>query len=237
MPEPIPRVSLGRGGAPGPACGSGGAAHPAGPADRASPRTRPAGRHRPNLGAVPRYLDAQAYAVVEAACARLIPTDADPGATEAGVVDYIDGLLGAFAGDPPRIWAGGPFSGRFGGEARFAAFHRMTPTEELAWRTRIEGSLGIPERERLGPVVGLQQRYREGIASLGEDFCQVGPEEQDDRLRRNEEFTALLLEHACEGMYGAPEYGGNRDLVGWRYIGYAGDVQPRGYPDEEVSSP
>ena len=38
-------------------------------------------------------------------------------------------------------------------------------------------------------------------------------------------------------MYGAPEYGGNRDLVGWRYIDFEGDVQPRGYTDEEVSSP
>jgi hypothetical protein len=38
-------------------------------------------------------------------------------------------------------------------------------------------------------------------------------------------------------MYGAPEYLGNRDQVGWRYIDFAGDVQPRGYTDEEVSQP
>lgn len=184
-----------------------------------------------------RYFDDGAYAVVDAACARLIPTDEDPGAREARVVDYIDGLLGAFASDPPLIWAGGPFSGRFGGSPGFATFHRLTPNEELAWRTRIEGSRGIPERERLGPVKGLQERYAEGIAALGEDFCDVTGEEQDERLRRNKEFTALLLEHACEGMYGAPEYGGNQGLVGWRNIGYAGDVQPRGYTDEEVSQP
>ena len=54
------------------------------------------------------------------------------------------------------------------------------------------------------------------------------------RLERNPRFTKLLYEHACEGMYGAPEYGGNQGLVGWRYIGYEGDVQPRGYTDEEV---
>lgn len=184
-----------------------------------------------------RYFDERSYAVVRAACARLIPTDQDPGAEEAGVVDYIDGLLGAFASDPPLIWAGGPFSGRFGGAPGFATFHRLTPAEELAWRTRIEGSLGIPERERLGPVVGLQERYQAGISALGDDFCDVGPEEQDERLRRHDSFTSLLLEHACEGMYGAPEYGGNRDLVGWRYIDYLGDVQPRGYSDEEVSQP
>lgn len=184
-----------------------------------------------------RFFDEHQYAVVQAACARLIPTDEDPGATEAGVVDYIDGFLGAFESDPPLIWAGGPFSGRFGGAPGFASFHRLNHRDELAWRTRIEGSLGIPERERLGPVRGLQERYRDGIAALGEDFVELPGEEQDRRLKDNREFTDLLHDHACEGMYCAPEYLGNRGLVGWRNIGWDGDVQPRGYTDEEVSQP
>lgn len=186
---------------------------------------------------MPVFFTDDEYAVVQAACARLIPTDQDPGATEAGIVDYVDTLLGAFSFDPPRIWAGGPFSGRFGGDPGFAAFHPLTPLDELAWRTRLEGSLGIPAREFNGPVVGLQQRYREGVAALGTDFAAVDGDKQDRRLREHAEFTRLLYEHACEGMYGAPEYGGNRDLVGWRYIGFAGDVQPRGWTDEEVSQP
>ena len=61
--------------------------------------------------------------------------------------------------------------------------------------------------------------------------------EQRRRLRADEEFCALLYGHCCEGTYGAPEYGGNRDSVGWPYLGRAGDVQPRGYTDEEVSDP
>jgi hypothetical protein len=187
--------------------------------------------------AVPAFFTDDEYRIIEAACARLIPADEDPGATEAGVVDYIDGFLGAFAFDPPRIWAGGPFSGRHGGEAGFAQFHPLTALDELAWRTRIEGSLGRPEREWNGPVVGLQERYREGLTALGPDFADLAPDEQERRLHANEAFTTLLYEHACEGMYGAPEYGGNRDLVGWRYIDFEGDVQPRGYTDEEVSSP
>jgi hypothetical protein len=153
------------------------------------------------------------------------------------VAGYIDGFLGAFSFDPPRIWAGGAFSGRFGGAPGFASFHRLTRLDELAWRTRIEGSLGLPEREWNGPVTGLQERYREGLARLGADFAAADGEEQDRRLRDNGEFTALLYEHACEGMYGAPEYGGNRDGVGWSWIGFPGDVQPRGYTDEEVSQP
>jgi hypothetical protein len=186
---------------------------------------------------VPLFFTDKEYAIVEAACARLIPTDEDPGATEAGVVDYIDGFLGAFESDPPRIWAGGAFSGRFGGDARFATFHHLNRLDELAWRTRIEGSLGIREREFNGPFVGLQQRYREGLAALGADFAEADGKEQDARLSGNKPFRALLYEHACEGMYGAPEYGGNRGLVGWHNIGFAGDVQPRGYSNDEVSQP
>jgi hypothetical protein len=183
------------------------------------------------------YFTDDQFRVVEAICARLIPTDDDPGATEAGVAHYIDGLLGAFAFDPPRIWAGGAFSGRFGGSPGFATFHHLTALDELAWRTRIEGSLGRPEREWNGPVEGLQPRYAAGLEELGTDFADVEADEQDRRLHSNEEFTKLLYEHACEGMYGPPEYGGNRNGVGWAYIDFDGDVQPRGYTDEEVSQP
>jgi hypothetical protein len=184
---------------------------------------------------MPRFFTDSEYAAIDAACARLIPTDDQPGAHEARVVDYIDGLLGAFASDPPLIWAGGPFSGRFGGTPSFASFHHLTPLEELAWRTRIEGSLGLPERERLGPVEGFQEGYRNGLQALGTDFASVSSTEQDERLRANKVFTAMLYAHACQGMYGAPEYGGNQGEVGWKNIDFAGDVQPRGYTDAEVS--
>jgi hypothetical protein len=177
------------------------------------------------------------YRTLVAVCERLIPADDSPGATDAGVADYVDGYLGAFTFDPPHIWAGGPSSGRFGGPNGFADFHPLTALDELSWRTRIEGSLGLAEREFNGPVVGLQERYREGLAALGPDFADCDAAEQDARLRANRDFTALAYEHACEGMYGAPEYGGNRNGVGWSNIGFAGDVQPRGWTDAEVSQP
>ncbi|HXQ75419.1 MAG TPA: gluconate 2-dehydrogenase subunit 3 family protein [Acidimicrobiales bacterium] len=186
---------------------------------------------------MPIWLSEDEYRTLTAACERLIPSDETAGATDAGVPDYIDGLLGAFAVDPPRIWAGGPTSGRFGGAPGFATFHRLGALDELAWRMRIEGSLGIPEREFNGPVVGWQQLYRDGLAALGPDFCDVSGEEQDERLRAEEEFTVLLYGHCCEGMYGAPEYGGNRATVAWEAIEFLGDVQPRGFTDAEVSGP
>jgi hypothetical protein len=107
--------------------------------------------------------------------------------------------------------------------------------QELAWRTRIEGSQGLAEREFNGPVVGLQQMYRDGLAVLGTDFASVDGDEQDNRLKSVPEFRRLLYEHACEGMYGDPVYGGNVDEVGWKTIGWVGDIQPRGYTDVEVS--
>jgi gluconate 2-dehydrogenase gamma chain len=188
------------------------------------------------VSASPPYLDPESYATIEAACARLIPArGGHPGATALGVADYIDGMLGAFLVDPPRIWAGGPYSGRFGGDARFGQFTPLGRLEELAWRTRIEGSRGVPEREINGPVLGWQQLYQAGIVALGPDFVTVEPEEQDRRLDAAPEFKQLLYEHACEGAYGAPEYGGNRDGLGWVTIEFPGDVQPRGYTDVEVA--
>ncbi len=200
-------------------------------------------------------LDPHQLAVVEAATARLIPGPGDdpsetghPGAREAGVTAYIAGLLGAFDLDPPRVYAGGPFSGRNGGDAAMSRFLPLPEPVTQAWRARIEQ---------------LQSCYRAGLAELDRragaspaasattiapsGFVEAPAEEQDRILAENpvvadlpagfDGFTDLLFAHAIEGFYGAPEYGGNQDLVGWRDIGWPGDVQPQGYPDSEVSAP
>ncbi len=183
-----------------------------------------------------RFFSADEHATIAAACDRLIPpVGRHPGGRALGCADYIDTLLGAFTFDPPRIYAGGPFSGRAGGEAGFGAFLALGCLEELAWRTRIEGSQGRPEREFNGPVRGWQAEYRDGLAALGEDFHALDDTERDTRLRAVPGFQTLLYRHACEGAYGPPEYGGNRDQQGWVTIGYPGDVQPRGYTDAEVT--
>ena len=157
---------------------------------------------------MPRWLTAERHRVVAAAVERLIP-----GAAAAGVADSVDGLLGAFTEDPPRIWARTP---------RGDTFHELSPLEERAWRMRIGA---------------LHEQYDAALASLGDDFADVDDDERDRRLEAHPEATALLHGHACEGMYGAPAYGGNRDLAGWAAIGFEGDVQPRGYTADEVSLP
>src|SRR2546425_82192 len=50
-------------------------------------------------------------------------------------------------------------------------------------------------------------------------------------------FVGAALANTLEAMYGPPEYGGNRSLVGWGYTRWPGDLQPRGSTDAEVSQP
>lgn len=193
-----------------------------------------------------RFFDAHAYETLQAATGVIIPEDEDPGARSACVADYIDFLLGAFQVDPPRIYAAGPFSGRHGGENGFSTYLPLSRVKEIAWRTYIEGSRGLPEREFNGPVTGLQEIYTKGLEELDKlaresaqaDFKDLAPPQQEEILKRADPaFVATLYDHTVEGMYAAPEYGGNRDLVGWKYIRYEGDRQPIGYTRKEVEEP
>ncbi len=191
---------------------------------------------------VRRFLTDHEAAVVEDATARLAPGPGDdpaeaghPGAREAGVTDYIDmmlGMLGALGASgagaaAPPVFAGGPWSNRHtSGPDLMASFIALDPVRTIAWRRRLSG---------------WQQQYRAGIATLdrlaGGDFTKASPADQDKILARPDvrPFMSLLFEHTVEGMYSVPEYGGNRDLVGWKDISYPGDIQPRGYTAEEVS--
>ena len=181
-----------------------------------------------------RHLTEHEGAVVEAATARLIPGPTDdllelghPGAREAGVVGYIDALLGAFDTDPPLLYAGGPFSDRHGAtENDFATFAPLGATQERYWRAQ---------------VTELQERYAAGIAALDAaargDFSAADPVTQDLVLTADATgFRDLLFDHAIEGWLAAPEYGGNQDPRGWIEVRFPGDVQPTGYTDAQVSS-
>ena len=188
---------------------------------------------------MPTWLTDSQYRTVEALFDTVLPgDDLSPGAGEAGGADFVDQTLGAFSFDPPHIWAGGPFSGRRGGEAGFRHWLALGPTEELAWRIRIEGTLGIPEREFNGPVVGWQEMYRAGLSRLGEDFADRAPKERTVRLKDcDHEWRELVFHHACQSLYGDPIYGGNRDESGWIAIGFDGDTQPTGWTDDQVTHP
>jgi len=199
------------------------------------------------------FLSAPRMRTLRALCAHYVPgppEDPDPGALEAGAPEYIDLLLGAFSLPLPPILAGGPFSNRSaGGRNFFAEFLELDALEERIWRTRIEGSRGLPEREWNGPVVGLQERYTRGLHALDDRSRLIfrAPFHALSRWKRDvqlwtatgelAEFLDLAFQHTVEGTYGPPEYGGNRDLVGWRNIGWPGDIQPRVFSEEEIREP
>jgi hypothetical protein len=75
-----------------------------------------------------RFFTARERRRLEALGESILPADADPGATGLGVVRYIERLLTAFDYRVPRLYAGGPFSGR---------------------RPFIDYACGVPDRRRL----------------------------------------------------------------------------------------
>lgn len=177
-----------------------------------------------------------------------VPADDLGGAAEAGCAEAIDALLGAFRTDPPRIWAGAPFSDRGGSPVNhFERFLSLDRYERRAWRIRIEGTKGLKRLEWAGPVKGWQATYRDGLAALdraagGDGFASRPAPERELLVRTSGEaaITALVdvaFPHTVEFLYGAPEYGGNRDGLGWRITSFDGDVLPRGYTRAEIEQP
>jgi len=184
-----------------------------------------------------RFFTGHQAAVIGDATARIAPGPSDdpaeaghPGAREADVTGYIDTMLGALAAldeAAPPIFAGGPWSNRHtSGPDLMARFVPLDPVARIAWRRRLQG---------------WQQQYRTGIATLdklaGGDFTKASHAAQDKILASSPagSFTSLLFEHTIEGLYAAPEYGGNRNLAGWKDIAFPGDIQPAGYTPDEVS--
>lgn len=195
------------------------------------------------------FFTQEEFRAVELLMGRIIPETDTPGAKTAGAALYLDRFLGAFMVEPPLIYAGGPYSGRFGDNNSFSNFIPLSRIEEIAWRTIIEGSQGIPEREFNGPVKGLQEIYRSGISVafqiakelFNKNIFSLSDEQLDELIialkEKVPEFIKNLILHTYEGTYSAPEYGGNRDLSGWKAINYPGDVQPLGYNQKEMEEP
>ena len=197
-----------------------------------------------------RFFSAHDRDMLAAAAERILP--AGPGS---GVAVYIERLLTAFDYDPPRIFAGGPFSGRLpypdnstgrpSSDKPVNAFERFVPLTrvgQIAWRVRIYGSASVPgggyNDAVIGATKGWRSVYQDGLAELAAQsrqlfskrFVALGPSDQDQALAAvDAEFVATLTEHTVEALFAAPEYGGNRKLLGWTMAHFEGDSQPLGY--------
>lgn len=209
------------------------------------PRVPDTPRSPPDPGVL-RFFSLHEALTVEAYSARLMPgTPEDPGAREAGVVTYIDNML---AYDDPfaqSTYRSPPFAETYAGDSPPAA---APGGFEVVW-------VHEDEVERYGyqSVLGPRETYRTGLQSVdryarelfGADFVDL-TEAQQDRVVGDmadgvatgfdhpgaEEFFHVLRRHTCEGMFSDPVYGGNRDLVGWRLIGYPG--AQRAYTEADV---
>jgi gluconate 2-dehydrogenase gamma chain len=152
-------------------------------------------------------------AFIEAAVARLIPKDElGPGALEAGAAVFIDHQLAGAYGKAVRWYMQGPWGDGL-------------PTQ--GWQTR------------LTPAQLYRAAIRETDDAVGKEgkapaFARLTGDDQDSWLHRLEggkvnlvtvhakTFFELLMQNTLEGFFCDPIYGGNRDMVGWKLIGFPG---------------
>jgi gluconate 2-dehydrogenase gamma chain len=159
------------------------------------------------------YFTAAEAAAVEAIVDRLIPQDeSGPGGKLAGCAVFIDRQLAGSFGDSRRLYMRPPFAA------------------------------GTPSQGLQSPIVP-KERYRTSLAALGDyckatfagkSFAELGPADQDKILGGLEkgeiklkdgsgkDFFELILGNTTEGFFADPIYGGNRDMAGWKLIGFPG---------------
>jgi gluconate 2-dehydrogenase gamma chain len=184
--------------------------HPAAPAASATPSSQPGAMQRADYK--PRFFDAKEWVFIQAAVDRLIPADSEgPGAIEAGVPEFIDRQM-----DTPY--------------AHGALWYMQGPFAQ-----------GVPE---LGYQLKLVPRdlYRLGIAAVNAHCTKTYSKTFDalDAATRDTVLTTLeaskveladvpagvffgqLLQNTREGYFCDPIHGGNRDMGGWKMIGFPG---------------
>jgi len=128
--------------------------------------------------------------------------------------------------------------------------------ERIFPRTDTPGALEVGavkyiEEALAGAYADLLVAYRAGLDELdadcqkkhGRTFALLQAAAQDAILRELEtdnhavvkgpEFFEMVRQHTLEGVFGDPQYGGNRNMAGWRMVGFAG--QQHGYPDPYIN--
>ena len=151
-------------------------------------------------------------AFIEAACARLIPNDElGPGALEAGVPRFIDRQLAGPYGRGARFYLKGPFP-------------KGEPTQ--GWQA------GAPADVYRAAIAAIDRYVGD---AKGKAFHALDPADQDAVLTGLEKgiiqlkggadakaFFKALWQNVLEGFFADPIYGGNKDMAGWKLIGFPG---------------
>jgi gluconate 2-dehydrogenase gamma chain len=147
---------------------------------------------------------------IEAAVARLIPTDEHPGAIDAGVPNYLDKQLGGACGAGERLYMSGPWA-----PTRPGLGYQLPLTPGELFHTGINA-------------------INSELSKSGQPFWEKSPDQQEKYLHKleaggidlngvpSEIFFSQLLGMTIEGFFSDPVYGGNKDMVGWKLIGFPG---------------
>lgn len=179
------------------------------------------------------FFDDHQRDTVEAAMARIIPTDDTPGAREAGTVNFVDRYLSGIG----YIYAKPDGSG----------FERLSGRSADAWRRRVDLArekyvIGVRELDRRAEelngtnFIGLSEDQQDlllGDLERGVDGSEIEltkpevpygiePALQQTNAESELDFFLLLVTHTRQGFLSDPIYGGNRDRVGWQVIGFPG---------------
>jgi gluconate 2-dehydrogenase gamma chain len=151
-------------------------------------------------------------AFLKAAADTIIPADAlSPSASECGVIDFIDCELAGPYGEGARLYRDGPI---VKGKPEHGYQLALTPREFFAQ--------GIAAAD-----AWTAQSFGHSFAALGEAERQTALQAMEQGKAQFVDFDSLaffeaLIAIVMEGFFADPYYGGNRDLAGWKMIGYPG---------------
>jgi len=151
-------------------------------------------------------------AFLKAAADTIIPADAlSPSASACGVIDFIDCELAGPYGEGARLYRDGPIAK---GKPEHGYQLGLTPREFFR--------AGIAAAD-----AWTTARFGCGLAALDEAQRATALSEMESGTARFADFEArefleALLAIVMEGFFADPYYGGNRDLAGWKMIGYPG---------------
>jgi gluconate 2-dehydrogenase gamma chain len=146
---------------------------------------------------------------VEAVAARIIPGDAtDPGAREAGVVAYIDRSLAGFLRDLQTFYRRALQElDDYSRDRHNGLFRELTEGDQDRVLAELDSVSTIETESREYGTDALQDENKEGDESVSTLLIR---------------FFSIIREHVLQGMFCDPAYGGNRDTVGWKMVGFPG---------------
>jgi len=173
-----------------------------------------------------RFFTSAEAAFVDAAVARLIPADhLGPGAKEAGVTTFLDRQLAGPYGRAERWYMQGPWQD---GTKSQGYQSRLSPADlyRVAIRSIDQHCRQVFDGRAFADLSHDQQDRILTDVEKGElKITDIGPhplEIEAPTSPDSDTFFAVLMQNTIEGFFSDPIYGGNREMIGWKLIGFPG---------------